>query len=70
MLFSWFRTKPVHAPTDLELDLFEALEAVTDCVEEHEVCSDLAQSGRQTLKRAKRELGIVNDADRGAMATA
>ena len=63
-MFSWFKTKPLHVPTELELDLVEALEAVTECVEEHEVCSDLAESGRETLVRAKQELGIVTDAER------
>jgi len=63
MVFSWLRPKPVPAPTDLELELVEALEAVTECVEEHNVCADVAQDGRQTVERAKETLGIV---ERGA----
>ncbi len=66
MVFSWFKPKPLHTPTELELDLVEALEAVTDCVAEHDICADVAQDGRNTLARAKDELGIVNDTDRNS----
>lgn len=59
MDFSWLKAKPVPAPTDLELELVEALEAVTDCVEQHSPCADVAEDGRQTVERAKEALGIV-----------
>jgi hypothetical protein len=62
VVFSWLKSKPVPTPTDLELELIESLEAVTECVEEHHLCSEVADESRQTLKRAKDELGIVGAA--------
>ena len=53
-----FRPKPLSAPTELDLQLVEALEAVTACVEEHHVCDKAAEDGREVLKRAKTELGL------------
>jgi hypothetical protein len=62
VVFAWLKSKPVPAPTDLELELIESLEAVTECVEEHHMCSEAADEGRQILERAKDELGIVGAA--------
>ena len=59
MILSWLRGKPVPAPTDLELELVDALEAVTQCVESHSICADAAHDGRETLDKAKEVLGIV-----------
>ena len=59
MALSWLKAKPVPTPTDLELELVEALEAVTDCVEEHHLCDAAAQEGRATLDHPREQLGIV-----------
>ena len=53
-----FKTRPVSTPTELDLQLVEALQAVTECVEEHHVCDAAAQEARAALKRAKAELGL------------
>ncbi len=53
-----FRSKPVPVPTELDLQLVDALQAVTECVEEHEICSKAASEGREVLERAKTELGL------------
>ena len=59
MVFSWLKAKPVPAPTDLELQLVDALQAATDCIEEHNVCADVAVEAHEVLEKAKDELGIV-----------
>ncbi len=53
-----FKTKPLPVPTELDLKLVEALEAVTDCAEEHHLCGDVVHDGREVLEHAKAELGL------------
>lgn len=53
-----FKSKPVTAPTELDLKLVEALQAVTECAEEHHVCSGVVHDGREVLEQAKAELGL------------
>ncbi len=59
----WFKKKP-HAPTDLELELIESLEAVTACVEDHNICGPVADEGRAALEHAKAELGVIERSGR------
>lgn len=53
-----FKSKPVSAPSELDLKLVDALEAVTECVEEHDVCRETARDSREVLEHAKAELGL------------
>jgi hypothetical protein len=59
----WTKAKPIPAPTDLELELVEALETVTECAQEHVGCSDAIDESRELLERAKTTLGIVPRSD-------
>lgn len=54
----FFKTKPEDTPSELDLELVEALQAVTDCAEANHVCGDAADNGRKVLERAKAELGL------------
>ena len=53
-----FRPKAVPAPTELDLQLVDALQAATDCIEQHDVCSEAAHEAREVLEHAKSELGL------------
>ena len=53
-----FKSKPLPVPTELDLKLVEALQAVTDCAEAHDVCPEVVHDGREALDIAKAELGL------------
>ena len=53
-----FQSKPPATPSDLDVELVETLEAVTECAEQHDPCDGVARKGRKVLKRAKAELGL------------
>jgi hypothetical protein len=54
----FLRSKPELVPTELDLQLVEALEAVTECAEQHDICDTAAKEGREVLEHAKAELGL------------
>ncbi len=58
MDFPWLKAKPIPAPTDAELELVDALEAVTECVQDHSPCQSVATESREVLERVKESLGI------------
>ncbi len=60
MPLSWLKARPVPAPSDLELELVDALEAVTQCVDERSACDEVASQSRQVLQHAKEKLGIAS----------
>jgi hypothetical protein len=62
MPLPWITAKPVPAPTDLELDLVEKLEALTECAEDNATCPEVVAESRNLLDRAKDTLGIVSEA--------
>jgi len=59
MTFRWTKAKPIPAPTDLELELVEALETVTECAEQEAVCPNAVEESREVLERAKTALGMA-----------
>ena len=61
-----FKSKPVPVPTELDLKLVEALEAVTECAEEHHLCRDVVDDGREVLEQARAELGLRPPSTRAA----
>lgn len=55
----WSRSKRLAAPTDLELELVDALEAVTECADEAGGCAEDVRHGHDVLLQAKQELGLT-----------
>ena len=55
---SFFKSNPIAAPSDLELDLVEALETVTECAERAGLCEEATEESQKVLERARRELGV------------
>jgi hypothetical protein len=70
MNFPWLKAKSIPVPTDTELELVDALEAVTECVEEHSPCQSVAAEGREVLDRVKESLGIATGSQAASPRTA